>query len=105
LGITIIEMMEQRPPNNDINTIELLPLLVDRAPPTLKSVTDASEEFRAFLAGLFVKDPNNRPSAIDVLTDPIMANVAGPDCLMSMIYECVSLQATKRKKFTPDMLL
>jgi len=105
LGITIIEMMEQRPPNNDINKIEMLPLLVDRPPATLKSSTDASIEFRTFLASLFVKDPANRPSAIDLLMVPIMKSVTGPDCLVSMIYECVSLQASKRKKFTPDMLL
>uniref|UniRef100_A0A6B2LBM3 Protein kinase domain-containing protein n=1 Tax=Arcella intermedia TaxID=1963864 RepID=A0A6B2LBM3_9EUKA len=105
LGITIIEMMEIRPPNNDIVNIEMLPQLAERPPPTFKNSTGASPEFRAFLASLFVKDPVTRPSAIDLLTNPLMQNVTGSDCLTSMIYECQSLQMSKRKKFTPSMLL
>jgi len=104
LGITMIEMMEMRPPNNDITTIEKLPLLAERPPPTFKSPTPVSNDFRRFLSTLFVKDPNLRPSASDVLNDPVISTVVGPDCLLPKIQHCLSVQSTKRKKFTPDML-
>jgi len=85
LGITIIEMIELRPPNNVITTIEKLPLLAERPPPTFKPTTPVSQDFRRFLSTLFVKDPNLRPSASDVLTDVCISTVVGPDCIIGKI--------------------
>jgi len=104
LGITIIEMMEQCPPNTDINRIELLPKIVERPPPTLRPDTLASPSFRKFLAKLLIKDPNQRLSAVDLLTESFMQNVVGPDCLSSSIAECLILNTSKRKKFSPEIL-
>jgi len=104
LGITIIEMMELRPPNNDITTIEKLPLLAERPPPSLKPTTSVSQDFRRFLTTLFVKDPNQRPSASEILNDQVISTVVGPECMLGKIQECLLVQSSKRKKFSPDML-
>lgn len=66
LGITLIEMAEGRPPNNDINSIEMLNDLPNRPPPTLKKPRMYSSEFNEFIAKCLVKDPKLRPPAADL---------------------------------------
>lgn len=67
LGITIVEMCQGRPPNTDINSIEKLPQLASRDPPTFKNPKMWSPAFNKFLATILVKDPVTRPSAMDLL--------------------------------------
>jgi len=104
LGITIIEMMEYYPPNTDITTIEMLPLITERPPPTLKPTTPASNGIRSFLSKLLVKDPLLRPNATDMLNDPVVDNIIGSNCLISMIQRCITQQVSKRRRFTIEML-
>jgi len=100
LGITIIEMIQGRPPNSDINSIDKLHLLVERDPPKFSNPKQWSPALNKFLASCLVKDAKERPSAIDLLEDPFMSPtvVSGKECLQALIYECIALQSTKRKK-------
>lgn len=67
-GITMIEMIEGRPPNTDINCIEMLPLLIDREPPTLRDNSSLyTPEFHNIIAKCLQKDPTARPTCIDLL--------------------------------------
>jgi len=102
LGITIIEMIQGRPPNCDINSIEKIPLLASRDPPKFSNPQQWSPAFNKFLASCLVKDPVERPAAINLLMDPFMSQtvVSGRECLAELIYECLDLQSTKRKKIT-----
>jgi serine/threonine protein kinase len=67
LGITIIEMCEGRPPNTDIRSIEMLPQLAERPPATFKNASSYSDNFNDFLAKCLVLDPEQRPTAMDLL--------------------------------------
>jgi len=102
LGITIIEMVQGRPPNSDINSVEKLPQLAEREPPKFSNQRQWSPAFNKFLATCLVKDAKERPSAMDLLEDPFMAAsvVSGKECVQGLIYECLALQSTKRKKIT-----
>eukprot|EP01126_Amoeba_proteus_P045421 TRINITY_DN5083_c0_g2_i11.p2 TRINITY_DN5083_c0_g2~~TRINITY_DN5083_c0_g2_i11.p2 ORF type:complete len:179 (-),score=47.16 TRINITY_DN5083_c0_g2_i11:115-651(-) len=103
LGITIIEMAQGRPPNTDINSIDKLPLLAERDPPKFKNPQSWSLEFNSFLATILVKDPNLRPSAIDLLLEPFLrSDVPGPEVLKDLLWECVQIQKSKRKKIGPE---
>jgi len=102
LGITIIEMSQGRPPNNDINSIEKLPQLAERDPPTFKEPKKYSTWFIDFLKRCLVKDPAQRPSAIELLLDVFMTTIPGPEILKDVIYETSSLR--KRKAVNPTTL-
>jgi len=102
LGITIIEIVQGRPPNADINSIDKLPLLAERDPPKFANPRLWSPAFNKFLTICLLKDANLRPSAIDLLLEPFMAptNVSGKECVQELIFECLNLQSSKRKKIT-----
>ena len=68
LGITVIEMAEGRPPNTDIRSIEQLPKILERPPPTLKAAKKFSAKFNEFIAACLVKDVNDRPEAKALLS-------------------------------------
>lgn len=67
-GITLIELAEGRPPNNDIKSIEGLQKILERAPPSLKTPKAYSHSFVDFISKCLVKDPKERPDAIELLT-------------------------------------
>eukprot|EP01125_Pyxidicula_operculata_P020303 TRINITY_DN7489_c0_g1_i1.p1 TRINITY_DN7489_c0_g1~~TRINITY_DN7489_c0_g1_i1.p1 ORF type:complete len:878 (+),score=169.01 TRINITY_DN7489_c0_g1_i1:227-2635(+) len=98
LGITIIEMVQTRPPNTDITTIQQLPELAERPPPSFSKPKAYSNEFNQFLKNCLVKSPTDRPSAVDLLLDPFMTNVSGPEILKDIIYEVKSMLGSIRKK-------
>ena len=60
-------MVQGRPPNNDITSIDKLPLLLEREPPTFKDPKRYSPAFNDFLKRCLVKDPATRPSAVELL--------------------------------------
>lgn len=60
-------MVEGRPPNTDINSIEKLPQLAERDPPKFKNEKLWSKQMIDFLAHCLIKDVEKRPSAIDLL--------------------------------------
>eukprot|EP01128_Nolandella_sp_AFSM9_P001544 TRINITY_DN1172_c0_g1_i1.p1 TRINITY_DN1172_c0_g1~~TRINITY_DN1172_c0_g1_i1.p1 ORF type:complete len:1022 (+),score=261.87 TRINITY_DN1172_c0_g1_i1:128-3193(+) len=95
MGITIIEMIQGRPPNNDINSIKKLPELAERPPPTFKDPRKYSTDFSQFLADCLVKKKATRPSALDLLTHKYMLNVPGPEVLKEIIYEAMSFRKKK----------
>eukprot|EP01126_Amoeba_proteus_P045423 TRINITY_DN5083_c0_g2_i2.p1 TRINITY_DN5083_c0_g2~~TRINITY_DN5083_c0_g2_i2.p1 ORF type:complete len:135 (-),score=34.83 TRINITY_DN5083_c0_g2_i2:65-442(-) len=106
VGITIIEMVQGRPPNADINSIDKLPLLAERDPPKFKNPWNWSPNFNQFLAAILMKDPTLRPSAVDLLLDPFMrADVPGPEVLKDLLWECIQIQKTKRKKIGPEDII
>eukprot|EP01126_Amoeba_proteus_P057166 TRINITY_DN7257_c0_g1_i1.p1 TRINITY_DN7257_c0_g1~~TRINITY_DN7257_c0_g1_i1.p1 ORF type:complete len:216 (+),score=57.06 TRINITY_DN7257_c0_g1_i1:301-948(+) len=105
LGITIIEMLQGRPPNTDINSIEKLPLLAERDPPQLKNPNMWSPQIKKFIASVLVKDPLQRPSALDLLLDPYLAGVGGPEVLKELLWECMQIQKATRKKIGPNAVL
>jgi len=98
LGITIIEIMEMRPPNNDISDIKRLPELADRPAPRLRNAGLYTPDFVDFVSVCLVKDPTKRPSVIDLLLHSSMTNVPSVDVVKDVIYECLSLASKHRKK-------
>ncbi len=68
LGVTAIELAEGRPPNNDITSMkDLVQIMPTRWPPKLANPKLWSVSFLDFLNKIFVKDPDARPSAIDLM--------------------------------------
>ena len=68
LGITVIEMVDGMPPNTDIVCVEMLPLIDQRDPPTLKTPKLYSADLNDIISSCLQKDPNLRFSCMDLLT-------------------------------------
>jgi len=102
LGITIIEMVQGRPPNTDIKTMDKLPLLAERDTPKFSNPRNWSPSFNHFLTLCLQKDVTKRSAVIDLLIDPFMSinKVSGKDCIEELITKCLTLQSSKRKRIT-----
>eukprot|EP01121_Diplochlamys_sp_Union-15-3_P003525 TRINITY_DN1342_c0_g1_i4.p1 TRINITY_DN1342_c0_g1~~TRINITY_DN1342_c0_g1_i4.p1 ORF type:complete len:424 (-),score=90.73 TRINITY_DN1342_c0_g1_i4:37-1200(-) len=105
LGITVIEMIEGRPPNTDIKSIEQLHKILERPPPTLKNTKKYSDHLNSFLSTCLVKDPKLRDTALDLLLHPFMLKVPGSDSLSNLIEMALKLKAPKIKKLTGNELI
>eukprot|EP01130_Rhizamoeba_saxonica_P004614 TRINITY_DN187_c1_g1_i2.p1 TRINITY_DN187_c1_g1~~TRINITY_DN187_c1_g1_i2.p1 ORF type:complete len:560 (-),score=123.14 TRINITY_DN187_c1_g1_i2:79-1758(-) len=97
LGITIIEMIEGRPPNTDINCIEMLPDLAERDPPSLKNPRRYSALFKEFLGKCLVKEKEARPAAVTLLMDDFVADSCNKEVITELVNEAWQLKQAERK--------
>lgn len=86
LGITCIEMAECSPPMFDMHPMRVLFMIPKANPPTLKDQRKWAAEFHSFLATCLVKDPDQRPSAQELLAHPFVASdPRGPAVIIELI--------------------
>jgi serine/threonine protein kinase len=84
IGMTFIELAEGRPPGWNLPPAKARNVIVNSPPPSLRHPTSFTAKFRTFLDHCLVKDPNNRPTALQLLSHPfIVDNVALPKKLTS----------------------
>jgi len=98
LGITAIEMVEGEPPNTDIDSIEKLPLLAERPPPTFKNKRMWSKIFQSFLEIMLIKDQNARPTSNELDSHPFLQSVVGKEVMHEILESAKDLIQSKRKK-------
>lgn len=96
LAITAIEMVEGVPPYNDEHIMRAMLLIAQSDPPTLKEPEKMSPEFNAFLARCLKKDPAERPSAMELLTDPLFQKRNQEEALRSLMAEVRINKLNKR---------
>jgi serine/threonine protein kinase len=63
LGITIIEMIEGRPPYSDMNPLHAMSKIISNGRPALSRPEELSTPFKAFLSGCLCVDINTRLSS------------------------------------------
>jgi len=95
LGITIIEMVEGRPPNTDVNCIEKLPDLANRDPPTFSKPHLWSPLFINFLSCCLVKDQEQRPNSQTLLQHEFLQGKNITD-LLPMVSEAKQLKESQK---------
>lgn len=76
LGITAIELAEQKPPLFDEHPMRVLLRIPRNPPPNLRNQAEWDEHFSQFLEFCLVKDPNKRPSADESLQHPFIAKTS-----------------------------
>jgi len=83
LGITAIELAKGEPPNSEMHPMRVLFLIPKNNPPELTG--SFSKQFKEFTKTCLNKDPENRPSAVELLRHPFIKRAKRNNHLMDMI--------------------
>ncbi|MGH0147084.1 UNVERIFIED_CONTAM: hypothetical protein FKN15_009928 [Acipenser sinensis] len=70
LGITLIEMAQIEPPHHELNPMRVLLKIAKSDPPSLDMPSKWTPEFKDFLKKSLDKNPETRPSAMQLLEPP-----------------------------------
>ncbi|KAK6186065.1 hypothetical protein SNE40_008172 [Patella caerulea] len=87
LGITLIEFAQMEPPNNDMHPMRVLIKIQKSEPPKLDAPSRWSPMFSDFIAKCLVKDPEQRPSAKDLLEHGFIKDFTNKKPLKDLINE------------------
>jgi len=93
LGITAIELADGFPPYHDVHPVRAMFLVQKKNPPTLADPKKWSKEFNSFIQACLNKEPDERPTAAELMKHPFITSAKGPESLKELI-----TLATKNKK-------
>eukprot|EP00095_Tigriopus_kingsejongensis_P004122 maker-scaffold122_size333723-snap-gene-2.29 protein:Tk04122 transcript:maker-scaffold122_size333723-snap-gene-2.29-mRNA-1 annotation:"serine threonine-protein kinase 3-like" len=83
LGITAIELAKGEPPNSDLHPMRVLFLIPKNNPPQLTG--NYTKAFKEFIETCLNKEPENRPSAKELLRHPYIKKAKRNNHLMDLI--------------------
>ncbi|KAI8892681.1 kinase-like domain-containing protein [Globomyces pollinis-pini] len=89
LGITCIEMAEGRPPYHEFHPMRAIFMIPSNPPPKLADPSKFSPLFQDFIKKCLTKNPNNRPSAKDLLEHPFISNPRSAKPLHDIIEQAI----------------
>uniref|UniRef100_A0A674P8C2 non-specific serine/threonine protein kinase n=1 Tax=Takifugu rubripes TaxID=31033 RepID=A0A674P8C2_TAKRU len=87
LGITLIELAQIEPPHHELNPMRVLLKIAKSDPPTLEQPHKWSQDFKDFLKRALDKNPESRPSAVQLLEHPFVRSVTSNRPLRELVAE------------------
>jgi serine/threonine protein kinase len=103
LGITLIELAEGAPPYSDMHPMRAIFMIPSKPPPTLEDNDEVewSKEMKDFLAKCLTKDPDQRPTAEQLLQHAWIKRAPSIECLK----ELLEFQESRILEFGREKLL
>jgi len=98
LGITLIELAEGRAPSRGLRNLDGITAIPSLPPPSLSNPRSWSPVFVDFVSKCLTKDPNERPSAADLLTHHFVEQAQGPEVMADLIKDCMKIKEQRRQK-------
>jgi len=101
IGITAIEMAELKPPYSGIHPMRAIFMIPNKPPPKLQEQKKWSDEFNDFIAQCLIKNPDDRPTARELLKHKFVKKSKSSKCLIELIDKTkqIILDAGGREKF------
>jgi len=87
LGITAIEMADGRPPHANIHPMRVIFMIPSKPPPKVAEPDKWSKDFNDFLALCLMKNPDQRPTADELLKSPYLAKAKSSGVMLPLIKE------------------
>eukprot|EP00455_Lapot_gusevi_P053003 TRINITY_DN817_c0_g1_i1.p1 TRINITY_DN817_c0_g1~~TRINITY_DN817_c0_g1_i1.p1 ORF type:complete len:435 (+),score=111.00 TRINITY_DN817_c0_g1_i1:132-1436(+) len=100
MGITAIEMAVGEPPYTNIHPMRAIFLIPNKPPPTLPNPEKFSPEFNDFIARCLAKEPENRPSAAELLNHPFLQKAKSKAIVASFVDEYIPTISAYREDQT-----
>ncbi|XP_068187464.1 serine/threonine-protein kinase 10 [Antennarius striatus] len=87
LGITLIELAQIEPPHHELNPMRVMLKIAKSEPPTLDLPHKWSQDFKDFLKKALDKNPETRPTAVQLLAHPFVRSVTSNRPLRELVAE------------------
>uniref|UniRef100_A0A671X9R3 non-specific serine/threonine protein kinase n=1 Tax=Sparus aurata TaxID=8175 RepID=A0A671X9R3_SPAAU len=87
LGITLIELAQIEPPHHELNPMRVLLKIAKSDPPSLEQPHKWSQDFKDFLRKALDKNPETRPTAMQLLEHPFVRSVTSNRPLRELVAE------------------
>lgn len=87
LAITLIEFAQMEPPFHEMTPMRVLLKIQKSDPPRLDQPSKWSREFNDFLKHCLVKDPHQRPNAVELLKHPFIKGAVDKKPLLDLLAE------------------
>ncbi|XP_045472049.1 serine/threonine-protein kinase 26 [Harmonia axyridis] len=100
LGITAIELAKGEPPNSEMHPMRVLFLIPKNNPPQLTG--SYSKIFKDFVESCLNKDPENRPTARELLKYPFIRKAKKNSYLIDLIDRYKKWKCTRNGESEPD---
>eukprot|EP01090_Pellita_catalonica_P002032 TRINITY_DN11715_c0_g2_i2.p1 TRINITY_DN11715_c0_g2~~TRINITY_DN11715_c0_g2_i2.p1 ORF type:complete len:614 (-),score=83.72 TRINITY_DN11715_c0_g2_i2:1179-2882(-) len=97
LGITLIEMAEGLPPYHDMNPMRAMMMVPNKPPPKFQDESAWSDNMVNFLEMCLTKDPDGRPSPLNLLVHPFILDAAGKgkEVFLDEIQQCLEIRSAQ----------
>eukprot|EP01094_Clydonella_sp_ATCC50884_P021002 TRINITY_DN4500_c0_g1_i1.p1 TRINITY_DN4500_c0_g1~~TRINITY_DN4500_c0_g1_i1.p1 ORF type:complete len:582 (+),score=119.75 TRINITY_DN4500_c0_g1_i1:227-1972(+) len=105
LGVTAIEMIDGNPPYHDEHVMRAMLLIASGPPATVLHPENFSAKFNAFIARCLQMDDENRPTAEELLEDPLFEGVDHMQHLKGILAEGTILRLNESDDVVDERIL